>query len=367
MKISIIGTRGIPNKYGGFEQFAEFLSVGLQNRGYEVTVYNAHFHPFKENNFKGVKIISKYSPENIIGSSANFIYDYYSLRDSIKKGADIVLACGYQSTAISFYLCSPQKTIIVTNMDGMEWRRAKWNGVVKKLTKWFEKVAVKKSHYLVSDNIGIQQYFKKEYGVDSEFIPYGAEIIGTPEADTLKNYDLKQSEYYLLIARLEPENNIEMILDGYRAANHTEPLIVVGNNLHKYGTYLRERYSTTPGIRFIGGIYKKDHLDTLRFYSKIYFHGHSVGGTNPSLLEAMAASSFIAAHNNAFNLSVLGQEAVYFESSEDITKILKQFDDHERKKAIFIEKNRSKILSLYSWEKIIGDYESFFNKIAKEK
>ncbi|MGL4338732.1 MAG: DUF1972 domain-containing protein, partial [Turicibacter sp.] len=159
MKIAILGTRGIPNNYGGFEQFAEYLSLGLIKRGHEVSVYNPHFHPYKEISFNGVSIIKKFSPEKQIGASANFIYDFLCYKDAINKDFDVILECGYHSNAPSYFLKRKnKKPLLITNMDGLEWRRSKWNEFTRKLIKKLERIAVAKSDILVSDNLGIQEY-----------------------------------------------------------------------------------------------------------------------------------------------------------------------------------------------------------------
>lgn len=367
MKIAILGTRGIPNNYGGFEQFAEYLSVGLVNRGHAVTVYNPHFHAYSKNSFHGVDIKYIYSPEKWIGAAANFIYDFLCLKDALKMDFDIILECGYHSNAPSYYLIGKRsRPVLITNMDGLEWGRSKWNLPTRSLIKWLEKVAVERSHYLVSDNKGIQNYYRSVFNVDSTFIPYGAELVTKVDKLHLTEYSLHENNYYLLIARLEPENNIEMILDGYLLSEHTNrPFIVIGNFNNKYGQYLMQKYKKTS-VCFIGSIYDKIVLDSLRHYARIYFHGHSVGGTNPSLLEAMASQAFIAAHDNEFNRSVCESNAIYFSSKEDAATLIKVYESgHEDEILRFKQNNLNLIEAKYKWECIIERYESLFYKCIK--
>ena len=188
MKIAILGTRGIPNHYGGFEQCAEHLSVGLVEYGYDVTVYSVSSHPYKDKLYKGVNIIRKWCPENRIGSAAHFIYDFICLKDALNKEFDIIFEFGYQSAAIAYLLLPISKSVIVTNMDGLEWKREKWSAFVKKITKLFERIAAKKSTVLISDNKGIYDYIKKKYNLDSVMIPYGADDV-TPSDKFLVNYE----------------------------------------------------------------------------------------------------------------------------------------------------------------------------------
>ncbi len=357
MNIAIIGTRGIPNNYGGFEQFAEFLSVGLVNLGHTVVVYNSHNHSFQQNNFKGVNIIKCYDPEYRIGTVGQFIYDFNCILDSRKRNFDIVLQLGYTSSSIWSFLF-PSKSIIVTNMDGLEWKRTKYTPKVREFLKLAERWAVKYSDFLVADSIGIKQYLYNKYKIDSFYIPYGAEVLTKVDNKYLSKFGLKEGSYDIIVARLEPENSIELILNGYVSSNSDKNFVVIGNTKTNYGKYLIGKYSKISRIKFLGSIYNKEELDSLRFYSDIYFHGHTVGGTNPSLLEAMGCSCFIAAQDNLFNSAILGRDAVYFMDEKDVENIIKTCIKNNHKDKI--ESNKAKITGTYSWEKIIHDYNNFF-------
>ena len=363
LKIAIIGSRGIPNRYGGFEQFAEHLSLGLVERGHRVTVYCPHFHPLQEPTFRGVDLRHVYCPERTIGSAANFLYDFLALRDALKRDFDIVYEAGYQSSALSLLICRVHKKrqVIVTNMDGMEWQRAKWGRLVKGMTRWFEKLAVEKSDYLITDNPAIQDYYRSRYGTEGVYIPYGADP--EPEFDdgVLTAYGLSSGEFFLCVARLEPENNLEDILAGVLQAETSMPLVVVGPHHTRYGRYLKSKYRDSS-IRFAGGIYEKKALNSLRRHSRLYFHGHSVGGTNPALLEAMAAGALIVAHDNPFNRCVLGGEAFYFNNRLEIGHLLGRLDEIDTQRQEKIDNNRRRIATEYAWEKIVADYEQFFYK-----
>lgn len=368
MKIAILGTRGIPNHYGGFEQFAEIISVNLVKLGHEITVYNPHFHSYKENFFNDVKIKRAYSPEKYIGAAANFIYDYLCFRDALKSDFDIILECGYHSNAPSYYLMKKTtKPVLITNMDGIEWKRSKWNNFTRKLIEKLEKLAVDKSDYLVSDNIGIQKYYQKKYNVDSYCIAYGADLINNFNVGLLEDYKVESQKYFILIARLEPENNIETILDAFCQSQSDFPFLVIGNYNTKYGDYVKHKYKNNK-IFFCGGIYDKKRLDSLRKYALAYFHGHSVGGTNPSLLEAMASQAFIVAHENEFNQSILEGNALYFKGKNDLKTIIADLSSFSlTKRQLFIANNCIAIENRYAWDLITKEYETLFIKVLKEK
>lgn len=362
MKIAIIGTRGIPNNYGGFEQFAEYLSVGLVDKGHEVFVYNSHNHFYKEDNWNSVNIVHCFDPEFLIGTSGQFIYDLNCILNSRKQDFDIILQLGYTSSSIWNRLMK-KKSILVTNMDGIEWKRSKFSKKVQKFLKYAEGLAVKYSDYFIADSIGIQQYLKEEYKVESTYIPYGAKLINEADSDILKEYNLKKYNYDVVIARMEPENNIEMIIKGYLDSEKARNLVVVGSLETKFGKYISEKYNDNS-IKYIGFVSGIHNLNSLRNFSNLYFHGHSVGGTNPSLLEAMASNSLICAHDNIFNKSILEEDAYYFSSEQQISDLINnkiKFKEND-----LLTNNKEKINNFYSWEKIVSDYNSFFIQIRNK-
>ena len=164
----------------------------------------------------------------------------------------------------------------------------------------------------------------------------------------------------------EPENNVETILEGMSKSTSKEPFLVIGKTENAFGQHLVEKFKNDSRIRFLGGIYNLDDLNNLRYFSSCYFHGHSVGGTNPSLLEAMASSAFIVAHKNEFNGAVLENDAFYFTTSNEVEAILNQQVLPEKREQ-FIQANRKKIQEFYTWENIINSYEDLFLKLAQQK
>jgi len=364
MRIGIIGTRGIPNRHGGFEQFVECVAPVLVERGHEVFVYNSSLHPYQENEWKGVTIIHKNDPEDKLGTAGQFIYDLNCILDSRKRNYDIILQLGYTSSSIWSFLY-PKKSVLVTNMDGLEWKRSKYSRPVRTFLKSAERWAALNSDYLIADSKGIQTYLWEKYKKPSEFIAYGATLIETSNVVVLQQYNLEPYKYNMLIARMEPENNIEVIIRGHIKAAHKVPLLVVGGLNNQFGRQLKEKYSS-DSIIFPGAVYDLSTLDSLRFYSNLYFHGHSVGGTNPSLLEAMSSNALIVANDNIFNRSVLEEDAFYFTNETDVASVL----DMQLKKenhAQMLQNNREKILQHYSWTKIIDKLELFLSDSFKRE
>lgn len=365
MKIGILGSRGIPNRYGGFEQFAEYLSLGLLKLGVEVWVYNSSSHPYREKEWNGIRLIHCHDPEDSIGTAGQFLYDLNCINDSRKRGFDILLQLGYTSSSI-WHWRLPHKTKIITNMDGLEWKRSKYSPPVRRFLKYAEKLAVNKSQLLVADSEAIKQYLSDTYATSSTFIPYGAEIYEAMASDKLSDLDLLHGNYFLLIARMQPDNHVEEIIRGVLEAETAFPLLVVGSTNNGHGKYLKKRYASGK-IRFMEGIFDKDLLNQLRYNSRLYFHGHSAGGTNPALLEAMAASALICAHDNPFNRSVLGDDAFYFTTHNEIAAQLNNRvgELHHQNPMIF--NNLQKIRSKYNWDKVVTAYYDLFRQILSSQ
>ncbi len=357
MKIGILGTRGVPNYYGGFEQFAEFFSVYLVQNGHEVYVYNSHNHPFQEKLFHGVKIIHQNDPEHKMGTFGQFIYDFNCIIDSRKRNFDVILQLGYTSNSIWCFLL-PKKPIIITNMDGLEWKRSKYSRPVRQFLKFAERLAVISSDYLVSDSLGIQTFIKEKYKKPSTYIAYGAHPFYNPNETILEYYNVEKQQYNMIMARFEPENNLDMVLEGVVKSNDNTTILVIGKHETKYGEYLKNKFKNNQNIKFLGGIYNLDHLDNLRYFSNIYFHGHTVGGTNPSLLEAMSSKALIAAHQNNFNKGILKENAYYFSNSDEVKNILVQTKKNDN--LHLIENNFKAIIDNFNWDKINGQYLQLF-------
>ena len=357
MKIAILGTRGIPNHYGGFEQFAEFFSVYLVEKGHDVYCYNSHNHKFQEKTFKGVNIIHQHDPEYKYGTFGQFIYDFNCIMDSRKRDFDIILQLGYTSNSIWFFLLPKKKSIIITNMDGLEWKRTKYSKPVQQFLKFAERLAATTSHYLVADSIGIKKFLKERYKKESTYIAYGAHPFYNPNEDILAQYEVQKGNYNMIMARFEPENNLEMVLEGVSTSKTETKILVIGNHNTKYGEYLKSKFQNF-NIKFVGGVYNLEHLDNLRYFSNLYFHGHSVGGTNPSLLEGMASKALIAAHNNDFNRGVLNENALYFKNAEEVKDLIEK--TAKKDNLHFIQNNFEAIIKDFNWDKINGEYLELF-------
>lgn len=357
LKIGILGCRGIPNYYGGFEKMAQCISIGLEKKGHEITVYNSHNHPYQKSEFYGVRIIHCYDPEDKVGTAGQFIYDWNCIQHARKEKYDVILFLGYTSSSVwgKFF---PKYPVIISNMDGLEWKRSKYNYITRQFLKQAERWAVKYSDYCIADSIAIQNYIQLKYQEECSYIPYGSEISYEYNESLLSQYHISKEEYYLLMARMEPENNIETILDGFNHSSSTKIFLVIGNTNNSFGQKLIKKFKSDKRILFGGAIYDDAITNTLKYFSSLYFHGHSVGGTNPSLLEAMGSRSLIAAHQNEFNFSVLENDAYYFQSSKEVQKLIESIHRSEKEEQM-VQNNLLKIENKYNWPSIIEQYNEF--------
>lgn len=354
LRLAILGTRGIPNRYGGFEQISETLSAGLAARGHAVTVYCSGHHPDKSTLWNGVRRVRCTDPEPRLGTAGQFLYDRNCLHHAATQGYDALLFMGYTSSSVwgPWY---PRRCAILSNMDGLEWKRSKYAAPVRRFLRRAEAWAVRYSHRHIADSPVIKQYLDARYGIDSVYIPYGATVQRHPSAQALAPFGLQPDHYFMLMARMEPENHVAEILEGYVRSGSGKPMLVVGNTDNRYGTALRKRFGSNRGIRFLGGLFNQDCVHQLRAQASLYLHGHSVGGTNPSLLEAMGSGALIAAHRNPFNEAVLGADGLYFETPAELAPLLRACSHT----AGWAQRQRHQqtITQRYSWTPVIDQYE----------
>jgi len=365
LRIAILGTRGIPNSYGGFEECAEQISRRMVEQGHQVTVYSPDGNPYREDSWRGVQIRRIFCRENKLRIVGTFLFDFFCLRDACKRDFDIILELGYVPAAFFFRLKKKSDAVLITNMDGMEWRRAKWNRMIKPFVRKCERNGVKYSDAMVADNPGIQDYLSAHYGKQAIFISYGAKVLEKISDRALTEFQLEPTQYHILVARLEPENSIEMILDGAVMSSVRQPFLVIGNHETRYGNYLKKRYRDSEIICFAGGVYDYEKLTALRKNSRLYFHGHSVGGTNPSLLEAMASESRICVHDNPFNRAVLADGGSYFSSPDDVRRLIDSTNPADSTWVERIKSNRKKLDELYNWDNVTTQYLTLFKSLLQ--
>ena len=355
-RLAIIGTRGIPARYGGFETFAEQISWRLVEQGVKVTVYcEKDGNAEQLADYRGVKLEYVSSPS--LGPFTTILFDLICLWKA-RKSFDMVYMLGYGASLFCF-LPRLWGTEVWINMDGVEWARSKWSSIAKLWFRIMEVLAMWTPNRVICDAEAIRVHLKSRHRrlPSCSVIPYGAPVIDSaPPASLLDEWGLKPNGYYLAVCRLEPENHVREIIEGHRAADSQLPLVIVGN--HACGTgYIKSLLSSADKRTcFIGGIYKQEKLLALRWHCLAYFHGHSAGGTNPSLLEALGCGNAIIAHDNVFNREVARGAAMYFKNHRDIPQLLIELEsDHDKRRQLG-DKARGVIRKHYTWDKITQCY-----------
>jgi glycosyltransferase involved in cell wall biosynthesis len=358
-----LGARGIPASYGGFETFAEQLSIRLVERGHEVTVYAETSESSVEDTFyQGVRVRHKRRPR--WGAASVLAYDCACLWDA-RRGYDLVYMLGYGAA----WACWWPRVFGVPvwiNVDGLEWARSKWGRAARIYLRCMEWVASRVATRLIADAEAIAQRFRETYpkGAPSSFIAYGAELVQDRDVDpsVLSAWGLKPRRYMLVVARPEPENHILEIVQGYEMHGGDWPLVVVGDvsGATAYQQLLRQHASDR--VRFVGGIYDTGQLASLRVHAACYLHGHSVGGTNPSLLEALACGNWVIAHDNPFNREVARDAADYFATPEQLARSLDLLvDQSDAMLPQRSQRARDIVAEHYTWDSIADAYEALMH------
>ena len=326
--------------------------------GHEVVVYTIGNHPEKISELNGVAIRHIFNPEKRLGLSGQFIYDLLCILDARTKNFDVILQLGYTTSGIWSFLWPREKTI--TNMDGLEHQRAKYAGPLSSFLKWSERRAAKRSKLLIADNPEIANYLSK-YKVPTSTIAYGSEIVEEPTDafEILQRNHLPTDNFHLHIGRIQPDNHVFEILDA--AASTGETVVTVGDYTTRYGRKLKATFPET-NIIYAGTIYDKTILNALRTRATFYLHGHSVGGTNPALLEAMGSGSMVLAHENPFNASVLGGLGALWKDEDALTRLLTQRPSEEIRSEQ-ARLSRERIKAHFNWEDVAKKYLHSFSSL----
>jgi glycosyltransferase involved in cell wall biosynthesis len=310
-RIAIVGSRGIPATYGGYETITQELSIGLVERGFEVYVA-CESNKLKSNpfaNFHNVKLVYFPIINSIRTISDVLTYDALAVLWA-SFNVDIIYMLSYTNSPLLLFPRLLGKTV-VANADGLEWKRRKHSKFLRMLLRSFEALSLKVVNCMVVDSKALGRYFEINYNVPTEYLPYGTREIMPLSSLNLRKYGLETNNYYLVIARLEPENNIDIIIREFNKSNSKKKLVVVGPL--KNTPYVKKLLSEkSKKIIFTGGIYEQQVQRMLRHNCFAYIHGHEVGGTNPTLVEALSCRNLTLAFDVPFNKEVAGPNAIYF-------------------------------------------------------
>lgn len=359
-RVAIIGTQGVPAQYGGFESLAENLIGALRSRKVEYTVYcSGKAYDKKLDCYKGAKL--EYVNFEANGAQS-IIYDIISLIRASRKH-NIILVLGVSGCCIlPLYRLFARKKKLIINIDGLEHRRDKWGKWAKKFLKFSEKMAIKYADTIITDNKGIQDYVTEEYGKESVLIAYGGDhalsntMTTEEQLSILEKYNLISKDYAITVCRIEPENNCHITLDAFSQTN--QRLVFIGNwDKSEYGKSLKDKYSKFENITILNPIYDIDTLFALRKNANMYIHGHSAGGTNPSLVEAMFFEIPIVAYSVVYNIETTFNKASYFKNAKELKTIIqnRSIDIGQQAKEM-----RMIADSQYTWQTIVSQYETTY-------
>ncbi|NJB72639.1 glycosyltransferase involved in cell wall biosynthesis [Saonia flava] len=356
MKLAIIGTVGLPAKYGGFETLTEYLTKHLGGK-YAITVYcSSKVYAKKLKTYNGARL--KYIPLQANGVQS-ILYDLVSLFSALRY-VDTILILGVSGCIVLPLVKAISNKKIIVNIDGLEWKRAKWGKFAKWFLKYSEKLAVNYADTVISDNKVIQQYVRNVYSVDCELIAYGANHTNKEKFtdEVFKQYSFLKDRYAFKVCRIEPENNVHMILEAFSRYPDVN-LVMVGNwQKSKYGQDLKGKYAIVKNIHLLNPIYDQHILNQIRSNCYLYIHGHSAGGTNPSLVEAMYLELPIFAYKVNYNKETTACSALYFKDEKELIDMLANTKEEDLSKVA--RKMKDIADEKYSWEVITNQYASLF-------
>ncbi len=356
MHVSILGTRGVPASHGGFETFAQDLSLYLTEKNHKVTVY-CQTGPSGESGedvWKGVRRILIPAGSGALGT---MLFDWIATWRSCSEDG-VVLTLGY-NTGLFNWLYRLRHIPNAINMDGIEWKRQKWSKAQRGWLRFNEWAGSAAANCLIADHPQIAEHLRMRTSKHKiSMIPYGASAILFAPLEPLAQYGLSSKKYGILIARPEPENSVLEIVRAYSLRHRGMPLVVLGRYVPKDRAY-HDKVMNAAGseIKFLDAIYDREVVRALRFHARMYFHGHTVGGTNPSLVESLAAGNAVIAHDNFYNRWVAGASARYFHGIDDLDAIL---SDLEREPSALIameEGSRRRHREAFTQEKVLPAYE----------
>ncbi len=363
MRIAFVGTRGVPARYGGFETCAEELGKRLAARGHDVCVY-CRRGPEKTrlSNYLGMKLV--HLPVIRLRSLETLSHVMLALLHALfARRNDVILVFNYASSPL---LAVPawMGLRIVLHMDGIEWARQKWVGLGHRYFALAERLAVRLPIPLISDSRAIQDYYRERHGRETVFLSYGAPQLESRAPEILIRQGLRSRGYFLQMARFEPENNIHLTLRAFERLETDKNLVLIGGSTYRSGYVDSLRKTKDPRVRFLGFCYDPDVLRELLCHSYAYIHGNEAGGTNPGLLQAMAAGSFALARDVVYNREVAGDKARYFaKTTESLLAEMRWAVGHPEALQEGREASRRIIRERYDWDRVTDGYEALFRKL----
>lgn len=360
--LRILGTRGVPAAHGGFETFAEHLALFLVERGWRVVVYCQEdgTGPVFEDTWQGVERV-RIPVEHAEGPKGTIVFDWHATAHAARH-KDLCLTLGY-NTAVFCALLRLKGIPNIINMDGIEWSRMKWGPGAKT---WFwmnDWAGCWLGDHLVADHPQIKVHLSTRVKADKiSTIPYGSDEVKDASTDPVQALGLVPGQFMTVIARPEPENSLLEIVQGFSAKPRGMQLVVLGNYKETIAYHRAVMAAASDEVKFVGAIYDKALVQALRFHSAAYVHGHQVGGTNPSLVEALGAGNAVIAHDNRFNRWVAGEGALYFSGADGFARCMDELKDRPGELAILREAGQQRYHEAFTWGDVLRQYEELLTR-----
>jgi glycosyltransferase involved in cell wall biosynthesis len=364
LRIAMVGSRGIPHTYSGYEAFIGEVGPRLVERGHEVLVY-CRRGLFRERpeSYRGVRLI--YVPNIETKVWGTFSHTLLCMFDLIFRRVDIALVV---NVANAFHCMIPRmvRKRIAINVDGLDWKREKWGPLAKKYFYWNAKYVGRICpRGVITDAYEMQRIYREEFGTPSVSIAYGANIESAAKPEVLREYGLEPFQYYLIASRLVPENNADLIVEGFEKVRTSRVLAIAGSANYRSEFVDRLKKRNSPRVRFLGHVSNPEHVKELHCNAYGYIHGHSLGGTNPALLKALGFGNCVLALNTAFNLEVVRDYGILFERDPiDLARKLQHIEDHPKQAEEYRLRAPGRIREAYTWERITDQYEELFMQLA---
>lgn len=364
LSIAMIGTRGVPAAYGGFETAVEEIGRRLVDRGHDVTVYCRRTTQPTPKEHLGMKLVELPALRHKILETLSHT-GLSVLHASLRRPADVAFVFN-AANAPFVPLLRLRGIPSVVHVDGLEWKRDKWGGAGRRYYRWAEEVSVREADALIADAQGIVDYYREEFSIPTELISYGTRILHDTPTDRLSELGLRPGGYHLVVARFEPENHVDVIVEGYRASGARLPLVVVGSAPYaaEYTNRISDLAASDSRIQMLGSVWDQSQLDQLYTHASTYLHGHSVGGTNPSLLRAMGAGTKVIAWDVVFNREVLGSDGAYFSGTDSLSTLIEDAEVSPKRVAEVAAALQQRAEQLYNWDSVTASYEKLARRVA---
>jgi glycosyltransferase involved in cell wall biosynthesis len=361
MKIAILGTRGIPANYGGFETFAEQLGTRLAARGHEVTVYGRkHYSTTQERFYNGVELVILPTIRHKYFDT--IVHTFLSVLHASTRKFDIILICNAANSIFAFF---PRlfATPTLVNVDGLERKRKKWNWIGRTYYLISEWISTFLPSAIVTDAQVIQDYYATRYKKESAMIAYGAEVARRAAPEKLFRLGLKPNQYVLYVSRLEPENNAHLVIEAYQHVKTDLPLVIVGGAPYAEEYIAKLKSTRDPRVRFLGFVFGEDYR-ALQQNAYCYVHSTEVGGTHPALIEAMGAGNCALTLRTPENIEVIGDAGIIYDSVEDLVRQLQKILDDPSRIGEYRRRSMARVMQYYNWEQITDQYEELLAQLA---